>query len=447
MTLPTNYSARLGRLKRLIRQAFWIYPMIAICGGILTATLAARLDFTTSASLGGLLSTGGPVGARNLVETVAGTSLTAATITFSVTIVALQVAAAQYSPRVPRQFIRDLATQLTLAIFIFTFVYCLTVLRSIREEAQVVPHFAVTLAFLLALITVTAFAYFIHHIVHAIRIEQILRRVEKDTVEALQSNYRHRPEADPAPDLPPIPARAVAIPATSSRIIQRINAQLLVPYAAEHDLVVQYVDGLGDQVVTDTPMAWVWSRKPDRDLIEDQDDLRPRIVNSVQFGSERSLQADVAFGLVQLVDVALRAVSTAINDPTTACASIRSAEVVLVQLCKHQLGDRVFADEQGCTRVIVRRRSFADYLDLVVTPLRNACPGDIAVMLRLAEMLEEVGRAAARSPRQCREVERQMALVQRAVANAVDEREDIDKLRRAGIAVERALAGKPPRQS
>ena len=122
MKIMINYSAMVGRLRMLIHQAFWIFPMIAIFGGILAATFVSKLKFTTSASLGGLLETGGPVGARNLVETVASTSLTVVTMTFSVTIVALQVAAAQYSPRVPRQFIRDRATQLTLAVFIFTFV-------------------------------------------------------------------------------------------------------------------------------------------------------------------------------------------------------------------------------------------------------------------------------------------------------------------------------------
>ena len=179
MRIPINYSAILGRLRMRVHRAFWIAPMLAIFGAIATAASVARLDFTTSASLGGVLTTGGPVGARNLVEIVATTSLTVVTIAFSVTIVALQVAAAQYSPRVPRQFIRDRATQFVMAVFIFTFVYSLTVLRSIHEKEGFVPQFAVTLAFLFALASVVAFVYFIHHIVHAVRIEQVLRQVEE----------------------------------------------------------------------------------------------------------------------------------------------------------------------------------------------------------------------------------------------------------------------------
>lgn len=446
MTLPFNYSAWIGRMRMLVRQAFWIFPMLAIFGGILTATYVSRLKYTTSASLGGLLSTGGPVGARNLVETVASTSLTVVTIAFSVTIVALQVAAAQYSPRVPRQFIRDRATQLTLAVFIFTFVYCLAVLRSIREDTEVVPQLAVTVAFLLALISVAAFVYFVHHIVHAIRIEQILRLVEKRTVSALLSNYERREEGDPEPDLPDIPERATPILATSSGIIQRINADLLLHYAVENDLVIQYVYMLGDQAVKDTALAWVWTSDPAGSLPDPEKDLQPRIAQSLQIGRERSVQADVAFGLTQLVDIALRAVSTAINDPTTACASIRSAEIVLVQLCKHRLGDLLLRHDD-VVRVAVPRRAFDAYLDMVVTPLRRTCPTDMAVMLRLSEMLADVGRAAVESAQQKERVAHHMALVKRAVIRAVQEQEDIDKICRASQAVDRALSGKPPRLS
>ena len=447
MKMLVNTSALLGKLRMLIHQAFWIFPMIAIFAGIQTATFVTRLDVTTSASLGGLLTTGGPVGARNLVETVASTSLTVVTIAFSVTIVALQVAAAQYSPRVPRQFIRDRATQLTLAVFIFTFVYCLAVLRSIREDTVVVPQLAVTLAFIFALISVAAFVYFIHHIVHAIRIEEILRHVEKRTVWALTANYERREEGDPKPDLPEIPDRAVPVRATSSGIIQRINADLLLDYATKNDLVIHYVYMLGDQAVKDTALAWVWPADPDGQLPEDEDDLRAKIAKSMQIGRERSVQADVAFGLTQLVDIALRAVSTAIYDPTTACASIRSAEIVLVQLCQHRLGNLLLEDDDGNVRVAVPRRSFEAYLDMVVTPLRRTCPSDMAVMLRLSEMLADVGRAAVESDQEGDAVAHHMELVQRAVNRAVREEEDLGKIQRAARAVEIALSGKPPRLS
>lgn len=418
--------------------------MIAILGGIVTATFVTRVDFTTSASLGGLLTTGGPVGARNLVETVASTSLSAATIVFTVTIVILQVAAAQYSPRVPRQFIRDRTTQLTLAVFIFTFVYSLAVLRSIHEKAEFVPHFAVTLAFLFALVTVASFVYFIHHIVHAMRIEQILRSLEMRTVASIASNYEKRKEEDPKPDLPEIPERAEPILASSSGIIQRVEASGLVDYATRHDLVVRFVRELGDQAVMDTAVAWVWTKQADGDLPHSTSKLRSKVFRSLQLGKERTIQADVAFGLTQLVDIALRAVSSAINDPTTACASIRSAEIVLVQLCKHRLGDLQFVDKDGAVRVAVPRRSFETYLDMVITPLRQTCPDDIAVMLRLCEMLADVGRAAVASEEQREQVANQLSLVDRAYRRAVHDQGDMTRIQHAVRAVEIALSGKPP---
>ena len=143
----------------------------------------------------------------------------------------------------------------------------------------------------------------------------------------------------------------------------------------------------------------------------------------------------------------MRAVSTAINDPTTACASIRSAEIVLVQLCKHRLGDLLLCDDKDVVRVAVPRRAFEAYLDMVVTPLRRTCPADMAVMLRLSEMLADVGRAAIESDEQSDHVAHHMALVERAVCRAVREEEDVEKIRRASQAVDRALAGRPPRLS
>jgi len=447
MRIPINYSAILGRLRMRVHRAFWIAPMLAIFGAIATAASVARLDFTTSASLGGVLTTGGPVGARNLVEIVATTSLTVVTIAFSVTIVALQVAAAQYSPRVPRQFIRDRATQFVMAVFIFTFVYGLTVLRSIHEKEGFVPQFAVTLAFLFALASVVAFVYFIHHIVHAVRIEQVLRQVEEHTVASISANYEALTDDDPKPQLPDIPAHAVPVLAPASGIIQRINPRLLLRYAQKEDLVIEYTYLLGDQAVMDTALAWVWTRDPDREQPDPTGDLRKRVIRSLQLGHERSVQADVAFGLTQLVDIALRAVSSAINDPTTARASIRSAEIVLVQLSKHRLGDRLIKDDDGIVRIAVPRRSFGDYLDMVVTPLRNTCPGDMAVMLRLCEMLEDVGRAAAHRAEQRERIAAQTELVKRAAIRAVEEQADLDKIFRAAHSVEVALAGKPPELS
>ncbi|HBK16000.1 MAG TPA: hypothetical protein DDZ54_10355 [Erythrobacter sp.] len=235
--------------------------------------------------------------------------------------------------------------------------------------------------------------------------------------------------------------------APASGIIQRINPRLLLRYAQKEDLVIEYTYLLGDQAVMDTALAWVWTRDPDREQPDPTGDLRKRVIRSLQLGHERSVQADVAFGLTQLVDIALRAVSSAINDPTTARASIRSAEIVLVQLSKHRLGDRLIKDDDGIVRIAVPRRSFGDYLDMVVTPLRNTCPGDMAVMLRLCEMLEDVGRAAAHRAEQRERIAAQIELVKRAAIRAVEEQADLDKIFRAAHSVEVALAGKPPELS
>lgn len=440
-----NIPTRVGRLRVHLGHALWVFPGVATVVGLVLAAFVSEYGNATPATLVAVLTTGGPEGARDTVKIIASASLAATTLVFSLTVVALQIAASQYSPRLPRQFLRDRSTQAVMGLFILTFVYSLAVLRSIDASAEFVPQQAVTLSFLLGLAVVGAFVYFIHHIVHAIRVEQILNDIETKTVAALRRNHVRLEQSDPRPEKPVIPERAVPILVHRSGVIQRFDAADLVDTAQHHDVVIRFVRLMGQHVVADAPLAWAWTRE-EAARPPDPEELRPEVLEVVQLGAERTLQADVAFGIIQLVDVALRAVSPAVNDPTTACTALQYSAVVLVQLCRYRLGDELFHDPTGHLRVAIPRRAFPAYLEMVVAPMRRACPDDVSVMLSLMEMLADVGRAALDSDEQRDAVSGQLETVVRACTDAVPEKSDRQQLEDAADEVERALAGEPPRQ-
>lgn len=444
MRARLNLPTRVGRLRVRLGHALWVFPAVSCVAALLLAGWVSNLGYTTTPSLGGLLTTGGAVGARDTVKIIASASLASTTLVFSITVVALQIASAQYSPRLPREFLRDRSTQVVMGVFIFTFAYSISVLRSISAQDEFVPQFAVTLAFLFSLASLAAFVYFIHHIVHAIRVEQIMKDVQTKTVGALEGNHPRREQSDASPSKPEIPDRAVPILVRRSGVIQRFDAAALVGFAERRDIVVRFVRVLGEQVVGETPLAWAWSTD-DTTQPPDPEEARPRILEVVQLGGERTLQADVAFGVTQLVDIALRAVSPAVNDPTTACNAIEYLANVMVRLCHHRMGDLLFHDAAGVLRVTIPQRTFHLYLDLACSPIRRVAAHDPAVVTSLLQMLAEIGRASIGDD-QREAVRDQLEIVRTAAEQDVRAKTDREAVHLAAEEVERALAGQPPRQ-
>ncbi|PRY92008.1 putative membrane protein [Hasllibacter halocynthiae] len=377
-----------------LRRAVWILPALAMLGGTVTAAVTAASDIAPPknlpASMGGLLTTSGPAGARDLVQTVASTSLTVATFVFSVTIVALQVAASQYSPRVPQQVIRDRGTQVVMSLFIFSFVYSLATVRTIRGDEGIVPTLSVSVAFLLALMTVGGFVYFINHIVQAMRVEHILRTLEHTTLGAVRSCFRRQIPGDPGPSAAPPGARTV--PAMGGGVVEMIHERELFELAAEEGIGIELLPMIGEQLVAGTPVARIWAVRAGGE--PDAARVARGVMASLTVGPARPLTRDPTFGLTQIVDIALRASSPAINDPTTTRGAIRSAEVVLCELALCTLGRRTIRDEKGRARLIVPGPGFADYLDLVVSPIRLAAADDPSVVRRLVRMLWQLGWSA-----------------------------------------------------
>lgn len=439
---PIYWPMALRRVQIFLLNAFWIAPGIAATAAIFMARSVSKMDYTTPMRFGGLMTTSGPAGARDMVQTVTTSSLTVVTLVFSIMVVVLQVAGSQYSPRLPAQFLRDTSTQLVLAVFVFTFVYSLSIVRSIGANNDFVPNFAVTTCFLAVITCMAAFIYFVHHIVHSVRIEKVLRHVERETIRSLGRLVEGTGTALPSSRVPAIPKTAKPLKATFSGTIQRIDGHGLVEQARAQRLVVCFVVRAGDVVAEGTPIAWAWSDQPFA-APGDTDALGRRLRSVILWGEERVFFEDFGYGITQLVDIALRALSPAINDPTSACMAIRSLETVFAQVARKDPRTSVLRDVDGKMRVVIPRQDFSLLMTDAVGSLCHAAEDDAAVLRSLALMLGALAYAVIDN-RQRAVVSAQLTRIESHALDAVQDITDRERIKLAIRDARRALGGAPP---
>jgi uncharacterized membrane protein len=388
-------------LRDTIRTQLWPIPAIgialAVIVGVLLPRLDARIDPNLPPSITDYLFGGGADAARAVLEAVAGSLITVTSLTFSLTVVTLQLASSQFSPRLLRTFSSDRFVQATLAPFLGTFTYALTVLRTVRTPADgqdlFVPQIAVTLAFLLAVVSVFGLVIFLAHLAREIRVETMLATVHKDATDTLQRVLTERDPDQAPPDVPETPPRRVPLLAPSSGFLVWVDEPALLAAARDADAVLIIHRQPGSSLVAGTPVGECWPRHGhlfDTDTLQH---LRDQAGSAIHTGPERTAAQDVGFGLRQLTDVAVKALSPGINDPTTAIHALGHSSALLVDMAGRDLGPRLVCDD-NMVRVILHRPGFADMVDLAIAQPRRYGAADPAVLTRLCWLLREVAWAA-----------------------------------------------------
>lgn len=435
----------MGALIEYLRSSLWLLPAIAVLGALVAGTWLSHVE-VTAARLQPLLFTGGASGARVLLATVAGAIITTIGVLFSLTVVALQMAAGQYSPRVMSNFLRDRGNQLVLAVFLATFAYAVAVLRIVRDGNEgaaetVVPSLAVTVGIVLTLMSLGMLVYFIQHITTSIRVEHIMREATRTTMGTIQSVYGPRSDSRPERSLPPVPADAVEVPARRTGRLQATAFDSCVEWAREHDLVVRIRPAIGDVIVEGGVLAWVWcpARAPAPDAVEP---IAQKLDRAMTIGFERTHQQDVAFGIRQIVDIAVRALSPGVNDPTTAVEAIGNLTVVLSELARRHLGDLLCVDDGGILRIALPRPGLAEYTNLGCDQIRRYGAAEPAVMEGLLRMLIDVGRLT-RTNEERTAVARQSRLIMEDAERETPQKDDLAKLCELADLVTAALQGRP----
>lgn len=411
---------RLSVLHERLRASLWLWPAISVTASVVVGTLLPALEGPDARI--GLSAVGTPEGARAVLSTVAGSTITVTGLTFSLTVVALQVASSQFTPRVLGSFLADRGNQAVLSVFLSTFVYSLTVLRSVRSVADgvepFVPDAAVALALVLTLLSVAMLVYFFHHLTQQLRVESVLAEVQSDTLSQIRRHLPLREEQAPRSDLPEVPEGALTLRALGAGHLQAVNADVLERVATDHDLVVRLRPVLGAHVTEGTTLAWAWAAHEDTESLSvGADELARAVHQGIHLGRERTLQQDVAFGVRQLVDIAARALSPGVNDPTTAVATIGAVATVMAELTRRRLEPIVRTDEGGLVRAAVPQPSFAEVLALACDQPRRYGREEPAVLAELLRMLTDLAELVRDGPdrRAVRaEIERTIEVAERA---------------------------------
>ncbi|MGV0646377.1 DUF2254 domain-containing protein [Mycolicibacterium sp. XJ2546] len=456
MSVWSGVNQRRVLLADAWRTRLWPVPtvgiLLAIASGVALTRLDRAIDDVLPPAVTEVLFGGGPAAAREVLGAVATALITVTSLTFSLTLVTLQLASSQFSPRLLRTFARDRFVQRTLALFLATFTYALTVLRTVRDDPEFVPRIAVTIGFLLTLLSVVALVLFLAHLVREIRVETMLRSVYADGLQSacellpLEDDGDRHDGAAPHPSVRSIdiPGDASVVPVAASGFLVHLDEDALLAAAVEHNAVIAVTRPPGAWLVAGTPVGWVWPDRGGADFDPDQlATLCNRVVGAIHTGDERTTVQDAGYAIRQLTDVAVKALSPGINDPTTAVHALGHSSALLCTLAKRRLGPVLRSDEDGAPRVMLARPDFADLLDEALAQPRHYGAADAAVLRGILDLLGEVAWCAANTDQRAA-IARQLALAKRNVAERDFDQERRDALMRACRSVESILDGRSP---
>ena len=370
----------LEHAREVIRSAFWPLPALCVAAAIGLGIGLVSVDHAVGTTRALFLFPGPPAGARSFLSSIIQAMITFTGLVFSITIVVLQLTSTQFSPRVLRTFLRDRTIQLALGIFLATFVYAMVVLRAVRgigTHDNFVPRLAVTVSFILVLVSVAMFIRYVAHIANMIRAASIIDSIAKESRTCLTRRLAAAHLSDNGRDNALGPASST-IAAQTPGVIAAVDGAALVTLARDADCQLVIVPRLGDYVPAGATILRVHGAGG---IDED------KLMSHISLGTERTLEQDLAFGFRQLVDIAQRALSPGINDPTTAVQAIDVLHDLLRRLSTRHLQPGCYRDGDGVLRVAIPELSFAGYLGLAVGEIWHYGADSVQVPQRLTLML------------------------------------------------------------
>jgi uncharacterized membrane protein len=374
-----------------LRGSLFVVPMVFVVAGIVLAEVGIAVDGAITDEGGtvplGLAST--VASARAVLSTVAGATITVAGIAFSVSILVIELASSQYSPRVVSGLFRDPFNKRVIGISVGTFAYCLVVMRSVHSSIDnqgppVIPNVSVAAGVVLGIVAVMAIIAFINHNAHAIDISEILAVATRQAIHAVThpwSTGGFERSAVQQPDVVP-PGTGFTAHFDRDGWIQLLDHHALLE-ATPDGATVRFETAVGRYALNGSPLCTIWPEPPDVEAVER--DVR----GAVRIGETRTLQQDSSYGVRQLVDVALKALSPGINDPTTAQDAIFHVGAVLREsfACDPPARDL----KLGTRRLVLPEvDGYAELTSLAYDEIRRAAAQQPTVCLYLVESISQV---------------------------------------------------------
>jgi uncharacterized membrane protein len=400
----------MARLKALwwnMVDSLWFVPAMLTCAGAAAALLLVNYNDVLIGELDPATrwwAFGGTAeGAAGVLGAIASSIITVTGVVFSVTIVALQLASSQFTPRVLRQFTADRANQIVLGVFIGTFTYTLLVQRTLRtgEGGEAfVPNVAVTGAVILALVSIGFLIFFINHAARSIQASVIIDAVTSDTLTAIRQVFPERMEADA--EEPLVAAddytadrteEPLTIECRRAGYIQELDRAALRGIAGQNHLFIRMDVEIGKHVLPGDDVMTVWPGDDVDARIEEQ------LLDALMLGMERTPHQDLKLGVIELMDIAVKAMSPSVNDPTTALNSIDRLGEILLELAWRRRGDLVDLSDNGRPLLITRRPELEATLGVAFDQVRHYAGDNPTVAIALTRLL---GRLAATAPESAR---------------------------------------------
>ncbi|MGB8318415.1 MAG: DUF2254 domain-containing protein [Ignavibacteriaceae bacterium] len=405
-----------------LRSNFWFMPSLIVLASIALAVALIQADSAGSdrwLNQWPRLFGAGAEGARGMMSTIAGSMMSVVGVSFSMILVVLALASSQYTSRILRNFMRSRVTQVVLGIFAGIFTYCLIVLRTIRsgDEGAFVPNLAVFFGFVLALGGVGALMFFIHHIASSIQASSIIASITKETNATIDLLFPEKLGQSPDDDDEQIP-RPLAkrnwrvIQSKESGYIQSVNNTGLLHLARDWKTVVRIERGIGEFVVQKTPLvSLAMEEQPDQKTISS-------LQEAFSISRFRTAEQDPAFGIRQIVDVGLKALSPGINDTTTAVTCVDYLTAIMALITPRQIPSSHLYEE-GELLVIAKGSSFEGLLSESFDQIRNNANGNVAIILRMLDSFQILA-GLTTSPQRRRALLEQVELIAELVERTVE---------------------------
>jgi len=367
-----------------------------------------------------------PQVALSILSGIASSIMTVVSIVFAILLMTLTLASTQFSPRILVSFVRDRATQWTLGIFLGTFSYCMAALPSVRSVPKpYVPVLTVLIAMVLALVCVGWLIFFINHISHSISVNHIVDRIAGEALLVIDQLMPHPRGTYERSELPTLPrqGRERVIVSRKSGYLRFVDVAFLVECAKTFGVQITLDRRVGHFVPAGAPLLRVVDAgrvTPEREA---------RLLTAIDIGPTRTLQQDVEFGVIQIVDIALRAISPAVNDPTTTINCIDQLSRIMIVWTSRAAPPSSLYAPPYVLRVVVPWISYEGLLDTAFEQIRHYAKSDIAVSLRLLRAFDDMALARA-SHTELQSLIRRARRVVEGCERNLDKEDDVLPMRR-----------------
>jgi uncharacterized membrane protein len=429
--------------REALRTNLWLVPTVEI---VLAVALFAgtyaldRAAYDGTVQLPSFVISGTADAARQILTAIAAAVITVVTLVFSITIVTLTLASTQFGPRMLRNFIRDRITQLTLGSFVATFVYSILALVAIGpgSHGEFVPHVSITMTMVLVILDVAVLVLFIDHIAKSIQLPQVIASIASDLAGAIETEVALNAGSGPktGPSLSEMLVRldedSGVVRAPGSGYLQYVSMSTLIDIASSSHAVIRLLHRPGHFVVEGEPLADVWPAA-----------AAPGVARALggahATGPHRTLTQDLSFAVDQLVEIAIRALSAAVNDTFTALACIDWLGDGLCKIADRWRPAAVHRDAAGHLCVITVTVGFDRLVERAHDKIRQASRGMPAVMIRQLDGLAKVMAHTTTQAQRDLLIE-QAAMIMRSCDESVPEKSDREDVRRRYDAVLAAVS-------